>query len=506
MLSKKNSPIFAVLFVVFLAVAVWMTVIIAGAARSPSPAGPSGTTPSGSSGNDNTPDANLTLEEKFGKKNFDGATIYFLTGGDSNWWINYDIAGNSDGEVLSEALYRRNSEIEDTFDCTIVHDQKTHTNAGDTIRREVTSGDHTYDSYFSNGTQMTKILAGALATNLNEVEGFDFNDPWWNKTVNNTLNWGGKYRYFAMGEMNIMSWKSTACIMYNYTLAKTLGLEDAFQLVRDGKWTIDKWNEMIAAGTDSSVDGNDESMNYEQDRYGLVCGDQTFEYTLNGMNETCAASDEENWPVLFELTDRKVAALEQLTRVFSHDTTLNVHDDSYSGGTNLAGKSAKYFSTGRFLFFAETICGSFQLWDMQDDYGFLPFPKFDEKQEKYNSLIQSPQMSIVTIPYGATEHQTETVAVINAMGYLNQRDIKTVFFDHVFGTRSVRDHDLNVDMLTLILQDRTFDLGVTLNPAKIITSLRTEAIRGTNGFASVYAANVDAAKSEYVKLRETLGN
>ncbi len=502
MLSRKSSPVFAVLFFIFLAVAVWMTVIIAGTARSPSPVGPSVTDPVGTNAPEKT--EKLSLEEKFGKKSFDGTTIYFLTGGDTNWWVNYDIAGPSDGEVLSEALYRRNTEIEDTFDCTIVHDQKTHNEAGSAIRRDVNSGDHNYDSYFCNGTQMTTLLSGALAANLNEISAFDFTDPWWNKTVNDTLNWGGKYRYFAMGDMNIMSWKSTACIMYNYTLAKTLGLEDAFGLVKEGKWTVDVWNEMIAAAV-SDLNANDR-MDYDQDRYGLVCGNQTFEYTLNGVGESCAAADADNWPVLFELTDRKVAALEQLTKVFSHDTTLNVHDASYSGGTSLAGQSAKFFSTGRFLFFAETICGSFQLWDMEDDYGFLPFPKFDESQEKYNSLIQSPQMSIVTIPYGAEARLEETTAVINAMGYLNGRDIKTVFFDHVFGTRSVRDHDLNVDMLSLILQDRTFDLGVTLNPGKIINALRIEAIEGTSSFASVYAANVDAAKADYAKIRETLGD
>ena len=59
----------------------------------------------------------LSLEEKFGKKNYDGAAVLIITGGDNNWWVNYDVWGPEDsGEILAEALYQRNTEIEDTFD------------------------------------------------------------------------------------------------------------------------------------------------------------------------------------------------------------------------------------------------------------------------------------------------------------------------------------------------------------------------------------------------------
>ena len=29
----------------------------------------------------------LSLEEKFGRKNYDGAAILIITGGDTNWWV-----------------------------------------------------------------------------------------------------------------------------------------------------------------------------------------------------------------------------------------------------------------------------------------------------------------------------------------------------------------------------------------------------------------------------------
>ena len=444
----------------------------------------------------------LSLAEKFGTKDYNGTTITFLTGGDSNWWVNYDIKGPVEsGEILSEALYKRNADIMDTFDVTIVHEQKTHTAAGNAVKKDVTAMDNYYDAYFANGNQLSKLVTNQLATNLNDVEGFNFDDPWWTSTVNKDLNFGGEYRPFAMGDMNVMAWKTTALIMYNYTLGKNEGVEDCFQLVRDNKWTMDKWNQLSRDfALDYDLDG---SLNWDKDRYGVVCGNQSFEYSLNGMMETLTSADATGWPTIFTLSERSVNAFEKITEHYSKLNTLNVHDSSYSGGTSLAGKSAKLFAEGRFLFFSETIGGSFQLWDMEDDYGFLPFPKYDETQENYNSSIQSAQMSIVTIPTLAEARLTETVDVINAMGYLNMKDVKDIFFNAVFGTRSVRD-DNSLEMLKIVLQDRTFDLGVCLNFGNLYSELRKTAIAGTNAFASTYESFFSAAQDACGNFVEAL--
>ena len=446
----------------------------------------------------------LSLEEKFGKKEYDGAAILIITGGDKNWWVNYDVWGPEDsGEVLAEALYKRNTEIEDTFDVVMMHQQETHNEAFRKVRNDVNTGDNTFDAYFNNGTQLNNLVANGIPTNLNDIEAFNFNDPWWSKTVNDTLNWGDEYRLFAMGDMNVMAWKTTACVMYNYTLGKEEGVENCFDLVRQGKWTMDKWNEIML---DFSLDiDNNGKMDYKSDRYGLVTGNQTLAYSFNGMDISFGSLDDDNWPAPLELNERALSALEKITTLYSKELCLNVHESSYSGGVSLAGKSASLFSEGRFLFFAETIGGSFQLWNMEDDYGFLPFPKFDEAQEKYNSSIQNDQMSIVCIPYTSTARLDATADVINAMGYLNMKDVKDVFFDAVFGTRSVRDQD-SMEMLELILQDRTFDLGVCLNFGKLHTTMRSVAIGGTNAFSSAYNSYIETAKKDVQNFIESIEN
>ena len=456
---------------------------------------------------DNTPavDINtLPLAERFDVKEHGGASIYFITGGDTNWWVNYDIIGpDTSGEILSEALFARNTEIEDTYDVVILHEQKTHNQAYSAVQKDVNAGDNNYDSYFCNGTQMAKLVSAGIPANLNDIDGLNFDDPWWNATVNNTLNWGGEHRLFAMGDMNIMAWKTTACVMYNYTLGNKEGVENCFELVRSGKWTMDKWNELML---EFSLDyDNNGKLDYKTDRYGLVTGNQTLEYSMNGMGETFVSVDEDEWPAVFKLNERALNALEKITKLYSKDSCLNVHDASYSGGVALAGQSAKFFSEGRFLFFAETIGGSFQLWNMEDDYGFLPFPKYDETQENYNSSIQSAQMSIVMIPYNATARLDATVDVINAMGYLNMKDVKDVFYDAVFGTRSVRDED-SMEMLEIILQDRTFDLGVTMNFGKLVTQIRNVAIAGTNSFSSTYEGLLDTATKDVADFVAAIEN
>ncbi len=439
----------------------------------------------------------LPLKERFDVKDYEGTSIFFITGGDNDWWVNYDIIGpDNSGEILSEAIFNRNAEIEGAYNVVIKHEQRAHHEAFNQIKADAAAGDTNFDSFFCNGTQMRKLVNASLTANLNEIEAFNFDDPWWNDTVNETLNWGGKHRLVAMGDMNIMSWKTTACIMYNYTLGNKEGVENCFELVRSGKWTMDKWNQIML---DFSRDlDNNGTMDYKTDRYGLVTGNQTLEYSMNGMGETFVSVDAEGYPAVFSLSERMLNALEKVTKLYSKESCLNVHDSSYSGGVALNGQSAKLFSEGRFLFFAETIGGSFQLWNMQDDYGFLPFPKYDETQENYNSSIQSAQMSVVMIPRHATVRRDATADVINAMGYLNMRDVKDVFYDSVFGTRSVRDED-SMEMLEIILQDRTFDLGVAVDFGSIVTEVRKAVIAGNGNYASTYESYREAAETAFAK-------
>ena len=420
----------------------------------------------------------------------------------TGWWVSYDIAGPVEsGEILSEALFKRNADISATFDVNINYEGKPFAQTVNALKKDVMAEDNYYDSFFAAGQHLSKVVTNQLAVNLNDIEGFDFSDPWWNETVNKDLNFGGEYRPFAMGDMNIMAWKATSAVMYNYTLGNNEGVEDCFELVRNNKWTMDKWNQLARDfALDYDLDG---IMDWDRDRYGIVCGSQSFEYSLNGMGETLAAKDGEGWPSVFTLSDRSINALEKITDHYSKLNTLNVHDTSYSNGTSLAGKSGKLFAEGRFLFFSETICGSFQLWDMEDDYGFLPFPKYDENQENYNASIQTSQLSVVTIPVLADERLTEVVDVINAMGYLNMRDGKDVFFNSVFGTRSVRD-DNSLEMLKIILQDRTFDLGVALNFGKLTTNFRSVAVSGTNSYSSTYESLLSSAQEDCADFIDAL--
>ncbi len=438
-----------------------------------------------------------TLEEKFGKKDYDDTTLLYLTGGDNNWWVNYDIVGPEEsGEIMSEAIFKRNTEIEDTYKVIITHEQLTHAEALNAVKKDVNSGDNLYDSYFCNGSNIPKIISGGLAYNLNDIEGFDFNDPWWTKNVCDMLNFGNEYRFFAVGDMNVMAWKTAACMMYNYSLGEREGVEDCFELVRQGKWTMDKWNQLIK---DFAVDYDDDGMDYDKDRFGLVCGAQTFDYSINAMGLTFTAVDDDNWPTLFTMSEKMVNALEKLITTYSINNTINVHNTAHSRGESLAGKSVILFAEGRFLFFSDTIGASFQLWDMEDDYGFLPFPKYDEAQEDYVASIQYAQMSLVTIPTRAEARLDATVDVINAMGFINQRDLKTVFFDAVFGTRSVRDQN-SMEMLEIILQERTFDLGISLNFGSVISRVRSQVHNASGAFASQYESLKKAGELDCKKF------
>ena len=99
------------------------------------------------------------------------------------------------------------------------------------------------------------MLDGEYFLNLTENRYISTDKPWYNQTV--IENMPDDYTYFLIsGQFSLVNIKSALARYFNADLYNTLGLtEDIYSIVDDGKWTLDKLDE-LTKNTYSDLNGD----------------------------------------------------------------------------------------------------------------------------------------------------------------------------------------------------------------------------------------------------------
>ena len=97
---------------------------------------------------------------------------------------------------------------------------------------------------------------------------------------------------------------------------------------------------------------------------------------------------------------------------------------------------------------------------METDFGLLPFPKFDERQENYYSLVDKWDPMMVGIPITADAEFSGFIA--NALAYESGDTLMPAFYDLCLTSKVLRD-DESEGMLDIIFNSRIYDIGRIYN-------------------------------------------
>jgi hypothetical protein len=134
--------------------------------------------------------------------------------------------------------------------------------------------------------------------------------------------------------------------------------------------------------------------------------------------------------------------------------------------------------------------------DMEDSFGMIPFPKFDEAQENYYTNT-TYRTSWLTMP--KTQKDPERAGVIvDALSYESFHDILPIYYDVTVSQKGLRNDD-SIEMLDIIRASRGIEFSVALGPCKnfynqLITITKTE-----DNTLSSYAASEKPAVEQAMK-------
>ena len=363
------------------------------------------------------------------------------------------------GDALAQALYKRDELIEERFNVNIEYitaaDNGTEWTA--LIDQDVMGNVGAYDAVmpdypYSCSTRFQFI-------NLNDYDHiFDFDAPWWYQGWNDNAEIEGQL-YTAVGSMNLDTIRNTLAIYVNSELADAVNLPDMFELVYDGKWTLDKFNEFASlAVQDSSGDGSINML--DGDRIGAFLGGQQVDHMwVNYGVEYTSKNEDGEWSFDNYIIERTVNVYEKVMQLYKSDAfffSKDMNEEDYTINTDsAAGQNA--FKNNNLLFFGGQLRSTEQFRDMKGDFTIIPFPKYDEEQEDYVS--GNFGVCYFALPMSVKDPEM-SATILEAMNAESYKSVVPAYYETALKTKYTRDDGATAEMLDFITERVRFDFSM----------------------------------------------
>ena len=415
---------------------------------------------------------------------------------ESVWKLaDYNITlSEENGDIINDALVKAKRNVEETLNVTVELyplDQRNDSDLIQQVKKPILAGDHAFDFALPKTGIMPSILAEpSLVIDLNEVDTLDLSHSWWYDNATEEYNLYGR-QLCAVGDICFYNSASGVVTYFNKQLAENFKLENMYDLVRSGKWTIDKMAEMCAAVA-NDLNGNGQVD--KEDRFGLLAETTTLQYFVTAGGVRFSDRDNDGELYLSVYGDRVIGVVEKLVPLMnSAEQTMMAH--KYAAGYNNVyfDLFLPVFFDNRALFYSNQLLVALEMRAMDGDFGILPTPKYDEAQKEYYTIGNTAWSENLIVP--ATSTELDMIGhVIEAYGYQAQQHITPAFVDFTVLDKSIRDED-SAEMVELILDTQTFDLAYIFDWGKCRSMLNNLANNNNVNYASAYDGIKSAAEA-----------
>ena len=357
------------------------------------------------------------------------------------------------GELLDDALYERNTVVAEDYGVNFVFQYQgfNYSSVNETLKQQVNGNLDDYDMFIGHKSSYAGLAMNNYLYDLGKITNMDLSEPWWDQAAYENLTVAGK-TYVMTGDINpSSSMRITSCMVVNKDMMTELHKDmDALnELTENGDWTLDVLYEY---SKDVTFDLNgDQKINYRDDRYCLTGWMMAAPYALYYGADGSFVKIVDGIPEL-NYTD------EMVTDIYAKIYSIMIEQNAY-----YVTQESQYatmfdvFGEGRALFSVLTLkLISQYLSEMENSYGILPVPKYDQHQEEYASFVNG---STGLVMIAKTESDPEFVgAVMDAMACYNYEHVTPNMFQVVTKLQVAQD-PASARMVDLIIRNRVFDLG-----------------------------------------------
>jgi len=410
------------------------------------------------------------MSEALKELDFGGEKVVILqrectkdSAGGNYQYTNELFAEDLNSDPINDAIYNRNAAIEELLGVELIEESDTngHTGIQQKVTIMVNAGDTTYDIVSGSAAWATPLILQGSSYNLNDngIDTYlDTSKPWWPQYWIEEAEIDDKLYCITGGPALSLS-RLMVVFFYNKTMGEAHGIENLYEVVNDGRWTIDYVSNLVSS-IYRDLNGND--MRDVEDEYGIAIDDyDNVDIFWSGFDMKYISKNSDGVIEFNPSSKEKIInAFEKIYNlIFDNSGSLFYRGIEFDDGLKNYDRSAKIFTSGSVLLapmhlqYAETP----EFRNMQDSYGILPTPKYDESQDTYYSYVHD-QYSIFMIPT-TVKNPEMSGAVLEAMAYESYRTLMPAYFEVTLKGRYANDPESR-EMLDMISNNVMMDTAI----------------------------------------------
>ncbi len=345
------------------------------------------------------------------------------------------LAPEQNAELINDAVYGRNMAVEELLDVKFevltrpgyFEDRAEFWNV---VSSSIMAGDGAHDIVCAMVSCMQPYATPEYYLDILTLEDVNLDNPWWVSSMKTDLSLQGKL-ICVIGDMNLSLYNQFPVVFANTSVLGSHDIDTAslYSSVNDGTWTFEKVFS-LARGTEQDLNG-DGKIEPEVDNIGLGIMKTPFWALQAAFDLHNITLDDGGNPYVVGLTERYANAAEYLASNIHGNLSVTIEGDMY--------EITETFAEGRGAFHISRLNDVEQMRNMEDNFAILPFPKLDEEQDTYRTLIATAT-NMTYIPV-TVDDPALIGRVLESLAYYSCRDVVPAYYETALKERYSRDEE-----------------------------------------------------------------
>ena len=396
------------------------------------------------------------------------------------------------GEVVNDAVFNRNLQIEQKFGCSI---QLMFRDTSPDVL--VMGGDNSFDIICTSSTILGDTMGSGAYLDFTDVPYLSLESEYWSPFCVRDTIFRGRL-YMMPNDTCLMPLANTGFLYFNKRILSEYDIENPYDLVHNNTWTIDNWLNMIKQ---VHADLNGDGVMDMEDLYGALV---MAHFRMNcyvqfyfGSGRTLTKEDPDAGRVI-DVDGEFAQSLIDMLRPVLEDKTICM---DWNDIRKITGGPEPYevmFMEGHCMFIQADIGSMDKFREMPDDFGIVPNPKYDSSQESFYHRVSS-SVSMFAIPATVTDFE-KLGAVTEYTAWLSHYTVLPAYYEITVKQKRTRDEDA-IEMLDIIRKTMVFEFGDVYD-SWIPNYLYDSYLEGS--YARKMGANIKVLNKRLVKYTKML--
>ncbi|MBQ4290283.1 MAG: hypothetical protein II719_03725 [Clostridia bacterium] len=352
------------------------------------------------------------------------------------------------GEVVNDAVFNRNLVIENKFNIKITP-LLTDMNA-----YELVQAGETMDLVQAKGPYLAETVSTGAWLNLIGFPYLNLTAEYWNaRALEGTIV--DDIAFFLPSDFCLEPLANTGILYFNKRILQENDLENPYDLVHSDTWTIDRFLSLVrSVPKDLNGDGQ---MDFS-DLYGALVRYQwrtgMFFQLYFGIGLTDTRVDKDQGRVLNFDPTRCQDLIDTVWEVFQ-DKKICMNSSAVEEELG-EGAYEIMFLEGGALFCQDYVFSLDTFREMEDDFGIVPFPKYDTEQEEYYQRVH-PASTMFAFP-ASVQDEEKAGLITEYCSWISHNTVLPAYYEITVKAKRVRDLEA-VEMLDIIRKSQVYEFA-----------------------------------------------